>query len=298
MTDRAAVDAARKVVVTGASGMLGSHLCAHLDRRGFEVVALVRDPARFVPPEGVAVATCDLPDSLDESHLPGASALVHCAYGTRVTDLDQARRVNEAGTRRVLEASRRAGIPRFVFISTIAAHAGAPSYYARSKFELEALLDPTRDLIVRPGLILAREGGGLFQQMRDLMRRTHLMPLFGGGHQPLQTVHVDDVCEAVARAIERETTGTLNIAEPEPLSFQAFMRLLAERSGVRCWFLSLPFGPVLLASRTLETLRVPFPLRSESLLGLRDLRRVPVRDDLQRLDLVARGAEESLADVI
>ena len=289
----------RAVVVTGASGMLGSHLCRAFAARGWEVRALVRDPGAFrdaVP--GARVGRCDLPDPIDESLLPGAAAVVHCAYATRATDLDLARRVNEEGTRRILEAARRAGVPSFVFISTVAAHAGAPSYYARSKHLLEALLEPGRDLVIRPGLILARHGHGLFQQMRELIRRVHVVPLFDGGRQPLQTVHVDDLCEAVARALERGITGALNVAEPDPPLMAAFLRMLAERLGARCLYLPLPFAPVLAAVRAAEAVGLPVPLRSESLLGLKGLRRVPVSEDLRRLDLTARSARESLADVI
>jgi len=287
----------RSVVVTGASGMLGRQLCARLVGRGFEVRALVREPGKFEA-RGLRVGRCDLPDTLDESLLAGASVLVHCAYATRTTDLEEARRVNEEGTRRVLEASRRAGIPRFVFVSTIAAHPAAPNYYARSKLALEHLLDPGRDLALRPGLILAKEGQGLFQQMRDGIRRTHVMPLFDGGRQPLQTVHVDDLCQAFAIALERGLTGTLQVAEPDPLSLAEFVRLLAERMGVRCWFVPVPFAPMLATLRALESLGVPFPLRSESLLGIRSLRRVSVSEDVRRLDLVPRPARESLDDVV
>lgn len=291
--------AGRSVAITGASGMLGRHLCRAFARRGYEVRALVRDADAFREvPSGTRVGRCDLPGTIDESLLAGASALVHCAYATRATDLAEARRVNEEGTRRVLEAARRAGVPRFVFVSSIAARADAPSYYARSKYALEELLDPGRDLIVRPGLILARDGHGLFQQMRDVTRRTRLVPLFGGGRQLLQTVHVDDLCEAVVRALERGLTGPLNIAEPEPLPLVGFMELLAERLGVRCLFLPLPFRPVLAAVRGIEALHLPFPLRSESLLGLAALREVPVSEDLRSLDLTARSARESLADVV
>jgi nucleoside-diphosphate-sugar epimerase len=284
--------------VTGASGMLGRHVCADLLRRGFEVRALVRDPSRLDVRPGLAVGRCDLPETIDESLLAGASALVHCAYATRETDLEQARLVNEEGTRRLLEASRRAGIPRFVFISSVSAQADAPNYYARSKHAMEGLLDPNRDLIVRPGLILAREGHGLFQQMRDVMVRTHLVPLFGGGRQPLQTVHVDDLCEAIARALERGLTRSLNVGEPDPVSLSAFMRMLANRLRVRCLFLPLPFAPTLTVIRAIEKLRVPFPLRSESLLGIKALRKVPVSEDLRRLDLAVRPAEQSLSDVV
>jgi nucleoside-diphosphate-sugar epimerase len=287
------------VAVTGATGMLGRHLCAHFLRRGWEVRALVREPLRAPGvPTGVRIGRCDLPETLDESLLAGADAVIHCAYATRITDREVARRVNEDGTRKVLDASRRAGVPRFVFVSTIAATAAAPSYYARSKYALEGLFDPSRDLIIRAGLILSREGGGLFQQMRETTRRTRLVPLFGGGRQPLQTVHVGDLCEAIARAVERGLTGTLDVAEPDPPTMAAFMHMLVSRLGVRCVFLRLPFAPVLATVRVVEALRLPFPLRSESLLGLKGLRQEAVGESLRRLDLSVRSAAESLADVV
>ena len=256
--------------MTGASGLLGRHLCSDLSRRGWRVRALVRDPASCPPlPRGTRVGRCDLPDVLDEGLLEGLDVLVHGAWATRMADTAKARIVNEDGTRRILAAARSAGVGRFVFISSIAAGADAPSYYGRSKHAVEGLLDPERDLIVRPGLVLARQGQGLFQQMRDIMSRIHVMPLFGGGRQPLQTVHVDDLCEAVARALELDLTGALNVAEPDPAPLASFLRLLADRLGVRCLFLPLPFTPVLAGIRAFEALRVPFPLSSESLLGLK-----------------------------
>jgi nucleoside-diphosphate-sugar epimerase len=288
----------KAVAITGASGFLGGALCRALAARGWTVRALVRDPARFPAMPGVRPALCNLPDAIDESALMGADAVVHCAYATRETDPARARRVNEEGTRRLVEASRRAGVPHLIFVSTIAASPDAPNYYARSKHALEALLDPTRDAIVRPGLIIGRDGHGLFQQLLDNMRRLGIVPLFGGGNQPLQTVHVDDVCEAVARIIERGLTGAFNVAETDPPTLGAFLRAMADRLGRPVRFVRLPFGPVLAAVRTIEALRLPFPLRSESLLGLKGLRSVPVTDDLRRLDLRVRRAADSLADVL
>jgi nucleoside-diphosphate-sugar epimerase len=289
--------APRVVAVTGASGFLGRALCAHLAARGTEVRPLVRDPAAFALAGAARPARCDLPDVLDESALAGAQAVVHCAYATREPDQARARRVNEDGTRRLLDASRRAGVPSFVFVSTVAAYSGAPSYYARSKFELEALLDPDRDAIVRPGLIIGRGGNGLFQQLLDNMRRLHVVPLFGGGRQPVQTVHLDDLCEAIARVLERDLRGGFNVAEPIPIRFREFLTAMAARSRTRCLLLPLPARPALAAVRTIEAMRLPFPLRSESILGLQGMRAVETASDLRRLGLRARSAGESLADV-
>jgi len=284
------------VAVTGASGFLGRPLCARLLRGGHEVRALVRDPegfARTMP--AVRVGRCVLPDEIDEALLRGADVVVHAAWATRETDQRRARRVNEDGTRRLFEVARRCGVPRVVFVSTVAAAADAPSFYARSKYAMEALCDPQRDLVLRPGLILAREGTGLFQQLARAARVFHVVPLFGGGRQPLQTVHVDDLCEGIVRALERELGGALNCAEPHPLDVRAFFRVMTRQLGIRAVFVPLPFGPVLLLLRLAEALRVPLPLRAESLRGLAGLRQVPVADDLRRLELRVRSAAESLA---
>jgi hypothetical protein len=57
----------------------------------------------------------------------------------------------------------------------------------------------------------------------------------------------------------------------------------------------LPFAPTLAAVRLVERLGIPFPLRSESLLGIKALHRLPVADDLRRLDLRIRSANQNLA---
>jgi nucleoside-diphosphate-sugar epimerase len=287
--------ATRAVAVTGASGFIGGALCRALGGRGWEVRALVREPGRFAGPPGARAFRCDLPDTIDEAALADAAAVVHCAYATRETDLERARRVNEDGTRALLERSRRAGVPRTIFVSTVAAAADAPSYYGRSKHALEQLFDPARDAVVRPGLVVGAGGHGLFQQLLDNMRGLRVVPLFGGGRQPLQTVHVDDLCEGIARVLERDLTGAFNIAEPDPPTLGDFLRAMAARLGIRCAFVPLPFAPMLAGVRALESMRVPFPIRSESLLGLQGLRRVPVEDDLRRLGLRVRPAAESLA---
>jgi NADH dehydrogenase len=284
------------VVVTGASGFLGGHLCRTFVARGWAVRALVRRPDAATLPAGVTVGRCDLPDHVDAAALAGADALVHAAWATRETDDARAERQNVGGMRALVDAARSAGVRRILFISSVAAAPDAPNAYGRSKAAAERMLD-ARDLVVRPGTILARGGGGIFGLMRDLMAKLHVVPLFGGGRQPLQTVHVDDVCEAVARAIERGIAGAINVAEPDPLSFRDVLKLAAARMGTRCLFIPLPFAPALAAVRAMERFGLPTPLRSESLLGMKGLRALPVADDLRRLDLRARPVGESISEI-
>jgi nucleoside-diphosphate-sugar epimerase len=184
-----------------------------------------------------------------------------------------------------------------VFISSIASHPQSASYYGRSKALLESSLDPRRDLIIRPGLILANDGG-LFGRMRRSIGRTGVVPLFWGGRQIVQTIHVDDLCLAIERAIERGCVGALSVAELEGMPLRSFLRMLARELGRRPLLLPLPGGPVLTLLRLLERLGLRLPLSSENVLGIKAMRQVPTSADLALLGIRPRSARESLGDLL
>ncbi len=245
---------------------------------------------------GIERVQVDLPDLFDIASLDGVDTVIHAAYATRFRTVAAARRVNEEGTARVLGAARAQGVRRFVFISSTSAHPEARSYYGRSKFAWEKRLDPARDLVVRPGLVLAHDDG-LAQRLWRAVARLPVVPLLGGGRQIVQTVHIDDLCEAFVRALDLDLTGAINVAEAEGGSMRELLTLLACAAGTRPLMLPLPVTPVLWALRALEALRLPLPVSSENLLGLVALRRVETAADLQRLGIPLREARASVADL-
>lgn len=288
----------KTIAISGASGLLGRHLAEYFRRREWNVRAFVRDPSRnpFVERD-IGVFRADLPDVLDVRALEGADAVIHAAYATMESRGDTARRVNEVGTARVLAASRAAGVRRFVFVSSLAAHADARSYYGRSKLAVEHELDPTRDLVIRPGLVLA-PSGGLFERMRRSIEKSPVIPLVGGGTQILQTVHVDDLCAGFERALELDLVGAVNVAEPEGVTMKTFIELIAGRLNRRVRFLAVPSMPVLAVVGILERLHLPSPVTSENVRGLQTMRHTPTSADLTRLGIKVRSAQESIADLI
>jgi nucleoside-diphosphate-sugar epimerase len=283
-----------RIAVTGATGFLGRAVSERLLAAGHDVIALVRDPqtaSRAVP--GARPATCRLPETIDESVLAGAEWVVHAAWATTETDPVRADAVNEDGTRRVVDAARRADA-RVLFVSSIAARPDAPSRYGRSKWAMEQILDPARAAVLRPGLVIGPGARGLFGQLGRAAARLHLVPVFDRGRQPLQVVHVTEVAEAALRIAERRLTGVFALADPDPIDLAAFLRLMTREMGVRCLFVPLPLPPVLALLRWAERLGVPLPLRSESLLGMQGMRRTEVAESLARLEMTVRPARESI----
>jgi len=110
-----------KILITGATGKVGSRLARRLAHRGDHVRALVRDPARAagLREEGIELAAGDL---LEPSSLAAAvrdvEAVIHCAAFFRGATPEQAQAVNDLGTQHLARAARAAGVKRFIFTST------------------------------------------------------------------------------------------------------------------------------------------------------------------------------------
>jgi UDP-glucose 4-epimerase len=113
-----------KILVTGATGKVGSRVAKRLAQRGDQVRAQVRDPARAADLRQrglsrIALAEGDLlrPESLPPA-VRGVDAVVHCAAFFRGATPEQAQAVNELGTQHLASAARAASVKRFVFTST------------------------------------------------------------------------------------------------------------------------------------------------------------------------------------
>jgi NADH dehydrogenase len=290
------VSAGRVAAVSGASGFLGAELCRHLAAHGFAVRALARSPARRPAGlESIAWYRCALPDDVDPRAFESVDVFVHCAYETRFRSEERARAVNVAGSERVFRIARDRGVRKIVFISSMSAHADAISLYGRTKLEVESLLDPARDLAVRPGHILGE--GGVFWRTAASIAALPVIPLFSAGEERVQTIHVEDVCEGIRRAIERDCTGVLLLSERDAVTLREFYGAVARALGKRPRYLRFPGGIALRLLRAIERVGFSPPLSSDNLLGLQRLRAFDVDADLRRIDLSPRTMHESLAEI-
>jgi len=292
MTNCMVTDSRRTVAITGANGFIGSQLVRHFGQRGWQVLALCRDPRSQSPVPGVTFREFSLPDGIRESDLDGGEALIHCAFVRHTRRCPDSDAVNTFGTKRLLQLSRERGYARFVFLSSLSAHERATSHYGRHKYELERVFDVARDLIVRPGLTLGN--GGLARSMFDTIRKTRIVPLVSGGRQPVYTIGVDDLCDALHSMIERGISGSYALAANEPVTLRDLYVGLARKAGDKCLFVPLPYLPAFVALKTMERLGFELPITTENLLALRQLRTLDLAPDLQALGLHPRSFQESL----
>lgn len=286
----------RAIAISGASGFLGSALCRHLLAHGFAVRALARHPEQRPDTLGrIAWHRCALPDDIEPRAFDSIDVLIHCAYDTRFRSAAHARAVNVTGSERLFRIARERGVRKIVFISSMSAHANAISLYGRTKLEVEALLDPLCDLAVRPGHIVGE--GGVFWRQAQAIAAFPFIPLFTKGEERVQTIHRDDVCEGIRRAIELDCSGTLLLSERDPVTVRELYGAIAQALGKRPRFLRVPGAIAFWLLSAAERIGFSVPVSSDNLLGLQRLRAFDVAGDLRRLDLHPRTMRESLAEI-
>jgi nucleoside-diphosphate-sugar epimerase len=249
-------------------------------RPGDRVTALARTAPAALPAD-VRFLPYDMPAAPSPTELAGIDVVVHCAFVRHAPGEPDSDRTNREGTLALAAAARAAGA-RFVFFSTMSAHEAAESHYGRHKFELESLLDPSRDTIVRPGLVIG-EGGGLFDTIRTFVSTSRVVPLIGGGTQRVQTLAVDDLCAMIGLIVDRGLTGRILLSERHAVTMRELYEGIARISGAAPRYVSIPMGPMDLALRAAGALRLPLPVTRENLLGLKQLRAFDVGPDLARL---------------
>ncbi|WP_413317121.1 NAD-dependent epimerase/dehydratase family protein [Agrococcus sp. 1P02AA] len=250
------------VVVTGASGFLGRAVAAELVAAGHEVRTLQRRPST-VP--GVADALGSITDAGHVARtLDGAEGVVHLAAKVSLAgDAGEFHAVNVGGTRTMLDAAERAGVTRFVQVSSPSvAHLGAslagvgadpasPEHargdYARTKAEAE-LLALERDsaamavVAVRPHIVWGPGDTQLIERIVERARRGRV-PLLSGGTALIDTTYVDNAATGIAAALRRTEHAHGNayvITNGEPRPVADLLAGICLAAGVRPPHRSVP----------------------------------------------------------
>lgn len=244
-----------KVLVTGATGFVGRHLCELLSRHGHAVVAA----ARSLPPDhkdpGYEVrAVADIGGDVDwEPLLDGVGSVVHLAARVHVMKeqardpLTAFRRINVDGTKRLLQSAGMRRVRRFVFVSSIKVHGdatfaapftandelAAADPYAQSKREAERALEEIggeiglETVIIRPPLVYGPGVGGNFFRLMQMVDKGIPMP-FAGIDNRRSLVYVENLCDLIRECLVNPSApgNRLLVSDNADVSTPQLIRLI------------------------------------------------------------------------
>lgn len=280
-----------KILVCGANGFIGRHLCAALAQAGHEVVRGVRKPAIHSD-----VAMDYARDQAPEVWLPrlaGVDAVINAVGILREDGKRRFDAIHRDAPIALFKACEKAGVRRVIQVSALGGKDEKNSTsYMRTKREADAYLQQTSLdwIILRPSLIVGAEGASskLFRTLASLP----VIGLPGQGQQALQPVHIDDICAAVLRLLEssQPTRQVIAAVGPEAMTYRGMLQAYrdAMRLATPAW-LPVPM-PVM---RMTAKLAASFPASVLSPASLRMLEEGNVADSgtfSQLLGRAPRGA--------
>jgi nucleoside-diphosphate-sugar epimerase len=248
------------LALTGATGFIGRHLLKELPRRGYKIRVLLRRPT-MLPPEASGAVVGDLaaPRNMSDA-LAGVDAVIHSAglaHGMSGLPEDDYRAINTEATIGLARAAARAGVRRFVFLSSIRAQSGPVASevltegmeprptdaYGRSKLDAErGLADVSIDWVaMRPVLVY---GPGVKGNMAALVRlAAKPLPLpFGSLTGRRSLLSVDNLVVAVDTVLRTDMPlrRPLIVAEPEALTIAEMITSLRRGLGRRAGLVPVP----------------------------------------------------------
>jgi uncharacterized protein YbjT (DUF2867 family) len=252
------------LLLTGATGSIGSRLLPLLLERGEEVRCLVREPRRLGARRvDVQIALGDLGEMSDpylvRQALRGVDTVIHLAASIRDQPPKRIEELNGLATVRLLRAAERSGVERFHFFSALDAQAAQRTRFFRAKWlaEQAVLSSPLPTTVFAPSIVYDHSDPWI-----TLLRRFSFLPVLpvsGEGQGRFQPIWAADVARCVVAALEldrraSDTTRRYELAGPETLSYDQMSDLVSRIAG-----------------RPRPLVHMPLPLVRAGLIALRSL---------------------------
>jgi len=223
------------LLLTGATGLVGSSLLRRLTAARVPTRCLVRDPKRLGPERvRVQIALGDLGDPPSfRNAMRGVDTVVHLAASIRDQPAGSIEELNGIATWRMVEAAERAGVKRFVFFSALGASTHNRTRFMRAKALAEEAVRESRlqSTVFAPSIVYSP--GDPFLTLLSRLALLPVVPISGGGRAQYQPIWADDVADCVVAALSRngDAASRYELAGPDTLTYSAITALAMRAAG-------------------------------------------------------------------
>jgi uncharacterized protein YbjT (DUF2867 family) len=249
------------ILLTGATGTVGSALLRRLTAAGEPVRCLVRDPRRLGDQRvRVQIALGDLADPPSfRNALRGVGTVVHLAASIRDQPGGSIEELNAVATLRLVRAAERSGARRFLFFSAMGAGHHSRTRFFRAKALAQEAVQASRleTMVFRPSIVYTP--GDPWLTLLERFSYLPALPISGSGKSIYQPIWAEDVADCVVAALR--ATGprrrAFELSGPDVLSYDDIVRQALAATGRRRPLLHVPLPLVRASLRTLRALVGP-----------------------------------------
>jgi len=244
------------ILLTGATGNVGSALLRHLIASGQRVRCLVRDPRRLGPERvRVQIALGDLANPASfRNALRGVDTVVHLAAAIRDQPRASLEELNAVATLRLLRAAERTGVERFLFFSALGASLNSRARFFRAKALAERSVDrsPLETTVFAPSIVYSPRDPWI--RLLEALSLMPAMPISGSGKALYQPIWAEDAaaCVTAVLAGRGEVRDRIELAGPDTLSYDDIARVALQAIHRRRRLLHVPLPVVRAGLGSLE----------------------------------------------
>ncbi|KCZ72252.1 putative nucleoside-diphosphate sugar epimerase [Candidatus Methanoperedens nitroreducens] len=288
------------ILVTGGTGFVGSHLVRRLVQEKIQTRCLVRKTSSLERlPRGIEVVYGDVNDkeSLKKA-TEDVEAVIHLVGIILEHKGATFEIIHTQGTKNLVEASREAGVKRFIYVSALGSRENAQSRYHITKWQAEqdVIKSGMEYVILRPSIMIG-ERGTFITMLSNVIKKAPVVPIIGGDSK-VQPIYVENTVDCLIKSLtERKTTNRIfEIAGPEQITYRQLFLTLMEALGVKKPTIDIPIWLMWLPAYILENVLDKPPITTQQLIMLQEdnicdikemqevfnLKLVPLRDVLKK----------------
>lgn len=222
------------IAITGCTGFLGRRVVDLLVKKKKSFFGLVwdRENTSYLDSHKIKYKKGDVYDSeFLCSCLKGTDTILHLAGVTHTPHKELFEKGNVLLTKKILEAARKSGVKRIVYISSAIVTSKVLGIYGQSKLDAEKLVKKSGldFIILRPSVLYGPGDKRNIGKLIDSVKRSSFIPVIGSGNYKLQPIYVDDVARIIlASADSKVRNQTFFVAGNQPISFVDLLRKISK----------------------------------------------------------------------
>ncbi len=209
------------IAVTGSNGYLGKYICDQFLKDGHQVIKFQK---KVIDKDSVKYDLREEPNYNFEN----TDVFIHCAYDFNLKTKDQIRKFNIENSIKIINLAIDYGVKNIFFISSLSSFPKAQSIYGQSKFKIEENIKLKNVNILRPGLLIDEEIGGIALSIKKIL---NVFPLvfYPNSSKKLFLCEREMVFKVIDKIISNklEITDPITIANETPYSMLDFLKFLS-----------------------------------------------------------------------